>query len=258
MSSIRSCDDPQARGDRGGCRSIGPDATHDATKQGSTPSGCVQCVDRHQFSPQDIGEHLTPGGMHTPASGQPQDSYLVCTWKGLQGSTDAECHPFEGCMQQMLPLMIDAQAQEGSPAVRVLVMGTLTCQIGEERDTSGTGCYYTSTRVEFIPTGTQCPVNPVEVEARVLYCRHPIPVDSISSTVEMDTPAWVGEMFWTELRQLHSGPQRQLDRTRGKQAGPQAGCGGISGAGCHGQPRSKAECSRRSCRKRPGACPRWR
>src|SRR5258708_35345044 len=160
-------------------------------------------------------------------------------------------------MQQMPPLMIDAQAQEGSPAVRVLVMGTLTCQIGEERDTSGIGCYYASTRVEFIPTGTQCPVNPVEGEARVLYCRHPIPVDSISSTVEVDTPAWVGERFWTELHQLRSGPQRQLDRTRRKQAGPQAGCGGISGAGCHWERRTKAECSRRPPLKPPAACPRW-
>src|SRR5258708_19393419 len=158
-------------------------------------------------------------------------------------------------MQQMPPLMIDAQAQEGSPAVRVLVMGTLTCQIGEERDTSGIGCYYASTRVEFIPTGTQCPVNPVEGEARVLYCRHPIPVDSISSTVEVDTPAWVGERFWTELHQLRSGPQRQLDRTRGKQAGPQAGCGGITGPGCHGQPRSKAEYPPPSRRNRPAASP---
>src|SRR5260370_17069905 len=117
--------------------------------------------------------------------------------------------------------MIDPDAQEGSRSVRILVMRPRARQIGEEHDTSGTGSHCTSTRIEFIPTGAQYPVNPIEGEARVLHCRHPIPVDSISSTVEVGAPAWVGERFWAELHQLRSPPQRQLDPTCSKQAIPQ-------------------------------------
>src|SRR2546423_3040160 len=157
-------------------------------------------------------------------------------------------------MQQMLLLMIDPHAQEGCRAVRVLVMRALACQIGEEHDASGTGCHCTSTRIEFIPAGTQYPVNPVEGEARVLHCRHAIPVDSVSSTVEVGAPGWVGERVWAELYQLRSCPQRQLDRSRGKQASPQAGRGGIGGTGLHRETRPEAPSAPPLGPKRPRPC----
>src|SRR2546422_4175421 len=141
----------------------------------------------------------------------------------------------------MPPLMIDPHTEEGSGAVRVLVMRTLSRQIGQERHAFRPRCHYLGAPIEIIPTGTQRPVNPVECEASVLYCRHPIPVDSISSTVEVGASGWIGERFWAELHQLRSGPQRQLDGTRHKQASPQDCRSGIGSTHSPGPTRFGAE-----------------
>jgi hypothetical protein len=59
------------------------------------------------FPVQDIGEHLTPGGMLATSSGETQSSCLARCGKSLEGDTDAEGYPFEGSVQQVLTPVIN-------------------------------------------------------------------------------------------------------------------------------------------------------